>query len=223
MTDKTEIYQRRALGILGMLLPIVDIGFGYFWCKYLMGLDINQSLFESISSTHYSYSYLFFEGIVLAVSVFLICYRGYDVKDFWLTTITGVFGILLTLFPTATGGFDGYNFIGLPPSITQWVHYTTSILFFVGLAIMELWQFTKTGNKEPTRNKKIRNTIYRICGIGMLVSILVAGAINFLFHVPFLLYAGEGLGLEFFGIAWLVKGATIFRDSDEGDESVINS
>ena len=212
LTDKTEIYQRRALGILGMLLPILDIGFGFFWCKYVMKLDIDSKLFESISSTHYSYSYLLFEGIVFAVAMFLICYRGYDIKDFWITTITGILGVFLCLFPTATGGFTGYNFIGLPPEITQWVHYVTSILFFVGLAVMEIWQFTKTSDKEPTKRKKIRNIIYKTCGITMLASIFIAGALGFLFKIPFVLYIGEGLGLEAFGIAWLVKGNTLFKD-----------
>ena len=213
-TDKTEIYQRRALGILGMLLPIVDIGFGYFWCKYLMGLDINPHLFESVSASHYSYSYLLFEGIVFAVAVFLICYRGYDIKDYWITTVSGIMGIILTLFPTATGVFDGYNFVGLTPNITQWVHYATSILFFLGLAFMEIWQFTKTSDKEPTKRKKIRNIIYKTCGITMLVVILVCGAIGTLCKVPFVLYIGEGIGLEAFGIAWLIKGETLFKDKE---------
>lgn len=210
--NKTEIHQRRCLGILGMVLPVVDIGFGYFWCKYLMGIDVPEQLFESVSATHYAPSVLLFEGIVFAVGMFLICYRGYDVKDYWISTITGIMGVLLTLFPTATGGQDGINFVGLHPSVTQWVHYVTSILFFIGLAVMEIWQFTKTSDPQPSKNKKIRNIVYRTCGIGMLVSVFVTGAINFLFHVPFLLYIGEGVGLELFGIAWLVKGETLLKD-----------
>lgn len=211
-TNDMDIITRRVMGILGMLLPILDIGFGYFWCKYVMGIDIPNSLFESVSSSYYSPGGIFFSVIVVAVSIFLILYHGYDIKDRWITTITGILGIIVILFPTASGGQDGINFLGLTPNITQWVHYVTSICFFIGLAVMEIWQFTKTGDTEPTEKKKLRNIIYRTCGIGMLVSVFITGAIMFLWHVPFVLYAGEGFGLELFGIAWLVKGKAILKD-----------
>ena len=55
-----------------------------------------------------------------------------------------------------------------------------------------------------TKNKKKRNIIYRICGIGMVVSLLSIVLVN-----VFSIYAGtwlvEAFALGFFGIAFLTK------------------
>ena len=157
-------------------------------------------------------SSLLFEGIVFTTGIFLICYRGYDVKDFWITTVSGIMALLLTLFPTSAINYDSINFIGLHTNVTQWIHQVSAILFFTGLAFMEICQFTKTNMEIMTTKKKIRNVIYRTCGIGMLSIIIICGAINFLFKTSYILYIGEGIGLELFGIAWLVKGETILKD-----------
>lgn len=212
MADRTEIYQRRALGILGMLLPLLDVGFGYFFCKYVMKLEIEPLLFDSISASHYASSSLLFEGTVFAVGCFLICYRGYDVVDYWITTLAGIMALILTLFPTSVSFYpNAFNFCGIDSSITKWIHNISAITFFFCLAFMEIFQFTKTSG-NITDEKKKRNRLYRICGIIMLAAIFVGGALSFLFKLPYTTYIGEGIGLEAFGIAWLVKGETLLKD-----------
>lgn len=50
------------------------------------------------------------------------------------------------------------------------LHYVTSGIFFVILSYMSIFLFTKnSGNMTP--EKKIRNRIYRVCGIIMLISV----------------------------------------------------
>lgn len=212
MTDKTEIYQRRTLGILGMLLPLLDVGFGYFFCRYVMGLEVEPLLWDSISSSHYSSASLLFEGTVFAVGCFLICYRGYDVVDYWITTLGGIMALILTLFPTSVPFYPGaFNFCGIDANITKWVHNVSAITFFFCLAFMEIFQFTKTSG-NMTNEKKKRNVLYRTCGIVMIAAIFLGGALSFLFKLPSTTYIGEGIGLEAFGIAWLVKGETLLKD-----------
>lgn len=212
MTDRTEIYQRRALGILGMILPVIDVGFGYFFCRYVVGLEIEPLLFDSISATHYASSSLIFEGCVFAVGCFLVCYRGYDIKDYWLSTVAGIMGLILVLFPTASDFYpNAFNFCGIDASITKWIHNISAITFFFCLAFMEIFQFTKTSG-NMTNEKKKRNILYRTCGITMIAAIFLGGALSFLFKLPYTTYIGEGIGLEAFGIAWLVKGETILKD-----------
>ena len=181
-----------------------------------MGLEIEPLLWDSISASHYASSSLLFEGTVFAVGMFLICYRGYDVRDFWITTVGGIMALILTLFPTDSPFYPGaFNFMGIDSSITRWIHNVSAITFFFCLAFMEIWQFTKTNTDTPTEQKKKRNILYRVCGIGMIVSIFLGGALNFLFGLPYTTYIGEGLGLEFCGVAWLVKGETILKDQEK--------
>jgi len=41
----------------------------------------------------------FFTGLMFVVSIFLITYKGYNVIDFVITTITGVMGLGVAIFP----------------------------------------------------------------------------------------------------------------------------
>ena len=65
---------------------------------------------------------------------------------------------------------------------------------------MSFFLFTKTGDQPITKRKKIRNIIYRVCGIGMLVSfaLLFIPADNVTWIV-------EAIALFFFGLSWIVK------------------
>ena len=65
----TELHLRRMLGILGMFLPLADIGFGFLFCRYAI---VPISYFDSIFASHYASSSLLFEGVVFAVGCFLL-------------------------------------------------------------------------------------------------------------------------------------------------------
>lgn len=59
--------------------------------------------------------------------------------------------------------------------------------------------------------KRVRNIIYRVCGIGMLAAlVLMVLPIQF-FAKTFIV---EAIALTFFGISWLVKGQVfgLFKD-----------
>ena len=78
-----------------------------------------------------------------------------------------------------------------------------AIIFFALLAYNSFFLFTK-GSENPTENKKKRNIIYKVCGIGMVSS--------FLFMIPVAIFnihggtwAIETIALAFFGISWLTK------------------
>jgi hypothetical protein len=55
-----------------------------------------------------------------------------------------------------------------------------------------------------TKNKKIRNVIYRICGIGMVVALLAIVLVS-LFNIWGGTWLVEAVALFFFGIAFLTK------------------
>ena len=65
-----------------------------------------------------------------------------------------------------------------------------------------------------TPQKKTRNTIYKICAIGM-TSALALMVIPFQFTAK--TFIVEAIALTFFGVSWLVKGDffSILADKDE--------
>jgi hypothetical protein len=80
------------------------------------------------------------------------------------------------------------------------IHYIAAVGFFGLLAVNSLFLFTKTSG-NMTQNKKARNIIYRICGIGMVASF---GLLLLpVFHIRIWLI--EAISLFFFGISFLTK------------------
>jgi hypothetical protein len=79
----------------------------------------------------------------------------------------------------------------------------SAIGFFGILSWNSLFQFTK-GTGIPTPNKKKRNIIFRVCGIGMIASFIALIPFN-IFHVPHAIWLIETIALFFFGISWLTK------------------
>ena len=197
--DKTTLTMRKTLGILGMILAPLQVICG----------AVTHSPMLSISATHYNPQYLLFEGLVVAVGIFLIVYRGYDIGDSIACKIAGIGGVLLCYFPTAGGD---WNFLAIPGKVTNIVHLVTALAFFISLAYLIFFRFTKS-------NSSRKNIVYRIMAILMLASIFLGGAIDLIIKLvaparyakifvgP--LFIGEGLGLIFFGLAWLIKGHSL--------------
>ena len=91
----------------------------------------------------------------------------------------------------------------LPVAISAWIHNISAAIFFVLLAYNSLFLFTKSSGTK-TANKKKRNIIFIVCGIGMVCAMVC------IFPVSKLgIYGGtwavEAVALAFFGISWLTK------------------
>ena len=201
---------RNTLGILGIFLPILTLIF-----NLAFGEGFNPpGVLSSISATHYSSSYLLFEGLVMGVGLFLLCYRGYDVKDRICTILAGAGAIALTLFPCSLGGTETRNFLMLPQNVTNIVHLSSAFLFFGSLIILIAFQFTKTGEGtvRPGSRKWRRNILYRVCAAVMGGALVIGFGGARLFGLGYLVFAGEWAALWAFGLAWLVKGGLILHD-----------
>jgi len=191
--------QRRFLGILGILLPIVD------WISAVV-FGGNHPLLPSISSTYYMNSSALFVGLVFATGVFLIFYEGYDIKDFWLSKVAGAAGITLVLFPCYYGLIN-HNFLMIPMSISNVVHLVSALIFFGSLFWIIEFQFTKGKNVK-------RNRVYKICGWIMLGGLVFGFGGARLFDFDWFVYLGEAIALWAFGIAWLIKGQLLMKDKN---------
>ena len=109
-----------------------------------------------------------------AASILLINYKGYDKGDDITSTIAGIFGLLICLFPTTYGADPSIKtgVLRLSSSTSNIIHCTGAFGFFGTIAYMSFFRFTKTTG-EKTKNKIIRNRIYRVCGCGMIGSFLL--------------------------------------------------
>ena len=143
---------RKIVGILGTSFPFVlFIGAVIFF---------STGIQSSISSYYHTGMRDVFVGILCVIGFFLLSYRGYERKDNIAGDFACAFALGVALFPTAPDGLisDGARFIG-------YVHLAFATAFFVTLIYFSLRLFTKTNpDIAPTRQKKQRNQVYKICG-----------------------------------------------------------
>ena len=205
---------RKAIGFLGIFLPFGLLLGTCLFCKC--------TEYES-SISHYYYTRMgdMLVGVVCALALFLFCYKGYERIDNIASTLAGVFALGIIIFPTSID----YNLVCnriCPEYISSdcigYVHFTSASLFFIPLALMSLLLFTKTSG-NMTEQKKIRNIVYRACGISILF-FLAAIAIYVILlqkespaieaHHPVFWF--ETASLIAFGVSWLVKGEFLLKD-----------
>lgn len=191
---------RNYAGLLGALLPWLSLFSAFLVnCFTPLGKGFWSDL--SISGTYYISPAL--SGVLTAASIVLMCYDGYNLFDSFITTISGVFGICIVLFPCNCDVAGDYvGFFQLPVKVSSVLHCTSAVIFFCLLAYNDLFLFTKH-ELEVTDKKKIRNIVYVVCGIGMLCAMVL---MPLPIHFPAKTWWVEMIALTFFGISWLTKG-----------------
>lgn len=159
---------------------------------------------ESISITFYEFltASPIFMIILGSASMLLIAYKGYERKDDILNTIAAICGFGVCLFPIEHIAYPVVTIFSIPSPICTIIHLTFAIVFFALLAINSLFLFTKTNipKEQFSKQKKIRNTIFRACGIGMVASFGLL-----FFDIPCIVWLVETISLLFFGVSWLTK------------------
>lgn len=191
---------RNLCGLLGIILPWVAL--------FSAGIAPHPSSewWWSISCTYYQSPALV--GILVPASIVLISYIAYNFWDAFVTTLSGIFGLCIVLFPCNVSWIPNGTLVGffqLPIEVSHIIHSVSAALFFVCLALNSLLLFTKSGGNMTDR-KKIRNIIYRACGIGMLAGEVVFAVLILCGAPGWTTMIIEIVLLLFFGISWLVKG-----------------
>ena len=163
-----------------------------------------------------------FVGALCAVSLFLFTYKGPSKLDGILTNIAAFFCLGVALFPTDMLGSSACQHEATPfidVSFHATIHLTCASFFFIILALMSLFLFTRTNPNlaRMTENKLKRNVIYRICGVVMILA-LIAILIYFLSggrKENQIVFFMETVMLVAFGFSWLTKGEALFPDKPE--------
>jgi hypothetical protein len=172
------------------------------WLALLLPWLVSAILWEippSISSTYYTHAGAVFMIVLGSASVMLMYYDGYDKVDDVLNTTAGIFGLFICLFPCWTKA-ENVGTFQVPVQISSAIHNISAAVFFAILAYVSLFQFTKNGG-VVTQNKKARNLIYRICGVGMIAAFALLLLPDFYIKI----WLVEAIALFFFGISWLTK------------------
>lgn len=204
---------RKAVGVLGIFLPIVLLSGNFF-------LDNCAHTEHSISDYYYTKMGHYLVGTLCAVALFLFCYKGYEKIDNIACKLAALFALGVAFFPTSSTQpvspckilcTDSGKFVNT-------VHFISASLLFVTLALISLKLFTKKEEK-PTKQKIERNRVYIICGWVMLGSIVITALYFNIKPLQKILAAYkpvfwmETIALWAFGISWLVKGEFILKDN----------
>lgn len=179
---------RAMIGWLAMLLPWIVVALvGYFP--------------KSISATWYTNACTVFMIILGSASLLLISYKGYERIDDIILTCSGIAGLGICLFPCSVPNIIGKvgTFV-IDEKISNIIHVVCAIIFFALLSYNSIFLFTKNAG-EMTQRKKIRNIIYRVCGVGMLASFLIMLLPSFYIQT----WLTETIALFFFAVSFLTK------------------
>lgn len=196
---------RKAVGYLGLALPFV-ISLG----KMILE---GPGILRSISAYYYTGMRDVFVGILCAIGVFLMSYKGYDRKDDLAGDLACIFALGVAFFPT-TPQVDPSQQARIVGSL----HLFFAASFFLTLAFFSLVLFTKTDpTKTPTRRKVQRNIVYRVCGYTILASIALIVLLAVFPHSASIkkfdsVFWLESLAVVAFGVSWLTKGEMILKD-----------
>jgi hypothetical protein len=206
---------RSAIGVLGIGLPIV-----------LLILPLlpffKTSIQDSISHYYYTNLRELFTGVLCAVGLFLIRYKGHKNPIFWkndslLTNIAGAMAFGIALFPTNADICCQkiYTLIPICHPTLDIFHYVFAAIFFVVLAIVSINVFTigQNINTDIPISFINENKIYRTCGYFMLCFIILI-PIFAAFNLSYTTLICEALALFSFGISWLIKGRAL---GDKGE------
>ena len=118
-TKEVRMYLRirNLCGLLGIILPWIAL--------FSAGIVLNkpEGWWWSISATYYQSPALV--GVLVPACIVMMSYIGYDWKDNLITTLTGLFGLGIVLFPCKVDWIaDGsaVGFFQLPIEVSQIVH-----------------------------------------------------------------------------------------------------
>ncbi|WP_052158168.1 hypothetical protein [Lacinutrix jangbogonensis] len=217
---------RKLIGVLGMALPILLIIITFLF------FDLSRPI-ESISHYYYTRAGTVFTVILSLIAIFLIVYSGKESKDFYISTLAGVFALFVVFFPTGNlsetccDTLKAYSvtFINGNASagFRETFHLVSAALFLLLLSYMSFFMFTKSNKAKGHRGQKkvIRNRIFRVCA-GLIVISLIIILLGFTGIISADIYNGnqltfwmETVAVESFGFAWLIKGEAIFSDDPE--------
>jgi hypothetical protein len=198
---------------MGMSLPFVLV---------LLSLIpfFKTNIQKSISYYYYTNLREIFIGVLCAVSLFLIRYKGVNNPVFWknddkMTNLAGIMALGVALVPTNPLDCCEKVYTLIPVCAKAIGHFHTFFAagFFIILAIISIKIFTIGQNQDPDIKLRLlnENNIYKVCGYVIILCVILIVICDklHLFRSSTLIL--EALALIAFGTSWLIKGR-VFGD-----------
>lgn len=206
---------RRLIGTLGIALPLMLIFFVQITSGWL-------GTMESISHYYFTRAGTIFTLVVSLLAIFLLIYKGYDRRDFYISCQAALAAFALVLLPTGNVKVipaPGVVVTQLPESsVRENAHYIAAGVFLLSLAFMSVFLFTKGITRPRPRKKIIKNRIYRTCGVLMVIAVGLIFLRQFDRGIPIDIYDQyhltfwlETVAVVSFGVSWTVKGDAVWR------------
>jgi hypothetical protein len=194
----TLIRQLKTIGWLAIALPFLSAGFAW----------LVQYFPNSISATYHMSSKIFLIGILTSASFYMISYVGYNKTDRILSTISGIFGLMIIAFPCGTSLVEGnIGFLNLPQHVSNLIHSISAVIFFLTQTWIIGVQFRK-GDLNPTEGKIKRNKVFTLCAISIIISTIILFCLNIIFEFKHFIWLCEVIPLISLGYAYTVKASS---------------
>jgi hypothetical protein len=202
---------RQMIGWVGLLMPLT--------------VRLGALLFEGIRSTNSISAYYYtgmrdvFVSTLVLVGALLSCYRTPARRDNWVAVVAGVAAVGIGLFPMEP--IYAVEILRRYPEMAEakcyinrgflGFHFLFVTTFFALSFISVYFRFSAFTPENPTKQKLIRNKIYKVCGAAMLVAFVTIGFLA-LFNKGGSVFWPETLAVVAFAAAWLVKGQMVLKD-----------
>ena len=226
---------RNLIGLCGMILPIALA----LTTRTSPG---DKAIESSISAYYYTSNGDLLVAVMCVLGAFLFTYKGYDVKENILSSVTAICGLGVAFSPTAADcarqSFSIHTALPVVPEIFGIErHLIFAGLFFITLSIISLLCFPQTDvinqAKGIMTKKNKRNIIFKVCGwimffcVAVMIPYNISDKIKSMFgDFPFI-FVFESIAIEAFAASWLTKGETFYPDGEhylvEGYKTVSNS
>ncbi|MET3861700.1 hypothetical protein ABIE38_002636 [Dietzia sp. 2505] len=170
-----------------------------------VALDPGVTMMGSLSAFYYSPARSLFVGILVAIGVALVAYRGYTRGENALLNGAGILTIVVALVPTGDSSVPGLTVAGA-------VHAVAAVGFFVlaALSIFFYGQETLGSLPDPTLRRRYR-VAYRALAVLVVTLPALAVLVAWVAGPSVALFAGEAAALYAFAAFWLVKTYELSR------------
>ncbi len=192
---------RKAIGILGMSLPILVIG---------LGAAVHLQVADSLSGYYHTSVRDVFVSVLFASGLLLMVYQGSNPTDRHLTTAAGFLAILVVVFPTqpVDGAPGPIGIFLLTPDVSWICHLVSAFSFFGLMGFICLFRFTRHDSKTPADRIRL-NFRYKVCGLFIVIGAVFTLTIKLCFRSYMQFYpvlVAESVILAAIGYGWFLKG-----------------